>query len=585
MLIFVLYTTFNAYNNMNYFLKRQFDMIETVHIDNYRTISRNEKINTELLKKADFFIYEEIHERYKEYSTKHILSLLDKKCVYIQIPYVYNPVIWILALSDKVDYVVGNIVNSNDYINSEVIVKLKLKGYSYDEIVYMYRNFQIDFEFPKRIEDYKLYLEDVDSRNEIKIKDFILENISTHKLFNTHNRGSLKMYYHIFSEMMKIFDFEIIVDYSVTYNDTLFSTTVSHTFYDYNIWKYKFIHEEELLKNSEDYVKIIENIYFKSPNIFNISHTLPTYKIKPIDFTKKTKLFCPFIPGDRYISVPLEESYSESYISISYKKGGYDTFKHYEILANNSIPLILDINDIPETTMSRFPKEILVEAREKILRKDYNIKYLKNTITSLNTYVKDKLSCEMYAKNFLDIITQYKELQNKPPKILILNLNHSFIMCNILFGLRSMLGKNVVDYPRMDCMYDEKFAYPVGVLEDKNINRSKIELKLIKKHFDYVIIGPYGKDETPTEYDLQKYSWKEKVYIFSGERPYNIRHDNEYFSYLMEKQKEALCFVKELDNSTDPPITCSYEEFMNDSTADYKHNMTISRKILNKLTV
>ena len=97
--------------------------------------------------------------------------------------------------------------------------------------------------------------------------------------------------------------------------------------------------------------------------IFPLSFSIPLKSIQNIDVNKKTRKFSPLIPGDNktYIykdELSYNENYSESFFAFTYKKGGYDCLRHYEILANNCIPYFIDIENIPNLTMHNFPKKL-----------------------------------------------------------------------------------------------------------------------------------------------------------------------------------------------------------------------------------
>ena len=86
----------------------------------------------------------------------------------------------------------------------------------------------------------------------------------------------------------------------------------------------------------------------------------------------KTKLLAHIIPGnlDTYIFSTAEEynqDYQNSFFAVTCKKAGWDFFRHYEILANGCIPLFIDIESIPEHTMTRFPKDIINETNKLYL--------------------------------------------------------------------------------------------------------------------------------------------------------------------------------------------------------------------------
>lgn len=66
----------------------------------------------------------------------------------------------------------------------------------------------------------------------------------------------------------------------------------------------------------------------------------------------------------------------------------------------------------------------------------------------------------------------------------------------LLHGLRKLLGENVVDYPRKDCVYDGVLGLGICPPEqrsenwfpaDTGIDRDDIQAKLVSGHFDYVV--------------------------------------------------------------------------------------------------
>lgn len=59
------------------------------------------------------------------------------------------------------------------------------------------------------------------------------------------------------------------------------------------------------------------------------------------------------------------EMYQKSYFGLTSKKGGWDTFRHYEILANGCIPWFCDIENCPKNCLHKWPKDLLVEIKQK----------------------------------------------------------------------------------------------------------------------------------------------------------------------------------------------------------------------------
>ena len=106
-------------------------------------------------------------------------------------------------------------------------------------------------------------------------------------------------------------------------------------------------------------------------------------------------ILSPLIPGKMETYIYEQENkyyemYQNSIFSLTYKKNGWDCLRHYEILANGSIPLFIKLDDCPNNTLTSLPKEKLL--------KFYN---LYNKI--LNYYNPLKI----YKKRFRDISKFY----------------------------------------------------------------------------------------------------------------------------------------------------------------------------------
>ena len=106
-----------------------------------------------------------------------------------------------------------------------------------------------------------------------------------------------------------------------------------------------------------------------------IYFAFPKEKIKKIDDSKRNTAFAPLIPVNQsidpsYISTYIydtEDSYYDmyqtAYFSYTSKKGGWDTLRHYEIIANGSIPFFVDMEACPKYTLWNFPKERAIQSK------------------------------------------------------------------------------------------------------------------------------------------------------------------------------------------------------------------------------
>tara|TARA_Y100000004_G_scaffold58500_1_gene65107 strand:+ start:1210 stop:2223 length:1014 start_codon:yes stop_codon:yes gene_type:complete len=109
-----------------------------------------------------------------------------------------------------------------------------------------------------------------------------------------------------------------------------------------------------------------------------ISFAFPEEKIRELDDSNRSVPFAPLVPVNQsidpsYMSTYIyeeEESYYDmyqtAYFSYTSKKGGWDTLRHYEIIANGSIPFFVDIENCPKNTLWNLPKEKLIEAKNTL---------------------------------------------------------------------------------------------------------------------------------------------------------------------------------------------------------------------------
>lgn len=115
-----------------------------------------------------------------------------------------------------------------------------------------------------------------------------------------------------------------------------------------------------------------KSVYFKReiykalPGVNPINFAMPREKIASI-YREKVNLLAPMDPRNTASYIYNNEQsyytqYAESLFGITTKKAGWDCVRHYEIIANNCIPLFLDINECPTDIMTTLPKEPLKEA-------------------------------------------------------------------------------------------------------------------------------------------------------------------------------------------------------------------------------
>ena len=126
-----------------------------------------------------------------------------------------------------------------------------------------------------------------------------------------------------------------------------------------------------------------KSIYFKReiyqdlPGIHPINFAMPVEKIASI-YREKVNLVAPMDPRNKASYIYNTErsyytQYAESLFGVTTKKNGWDCVRHYEIIANNCIPLFLDINECPKDIMTTLPKAPLKEALQLV--KDHGVEW------------------------------------------------------------------------------------------------------------------------------------------------------------------------------------------------------------------
>ena len=116
-----------------------------------------------------------------------------------------------------------------------------------------------------------------------------------------------------------------------------------------------------------------KGVYFKRElisnnvtNVYPINFAIPKEKIIHTVNLKPLNVLAPLIPGkiSSYIyknEQDYYQSYQNSIFALTYKKIGWDSLRHYEILMNGCIPLFLNIDKCPERILTNLPKKLLFD--------------------------------------------------------------------------------------------------------------------------------------------------------------------------------------------------------------------------------
>jgi hypothetical protein len=106
------------------------------------------------------------------------------------------------------------------------------------------------------------------------------------------------------------------------------------------------------------------------------------------------------------------QSYAESYFAPTMRKSGFCCLRHYEILANWTMPYFRMIDAMPPTIMTRFPKTECNIIRQLIEHSpegcDSAIDFYDRIIEKVMKHVRENLTTEAIAKYVLDTVAANK---------------------------------------------------------------------------------------------------------------------------------------------------------------------------------
>lgn len=318
--------------------------------------------------------------------------------------------------------------------------------------------------------------------------------------------------------------------------------------------------------------------------VYPISFSIPRNLIMDVhEHSSKSRVLASIIPGrfDTYI-YPDQASYYGGYASsmfaATYKKGGWDCLRHYEILAAGCIPYMPDAAKIPNGTMFRWPKRMMLSILEL---KGLNHRKIQTAIEG--TTIPNASSADLLNYGEFDFKTYHdnrRDLHDHLLKYFTTQAMGQYLLsfssrkvANILFvgaptsethfpdyqaetlfhGLRSLFAEQVLDFPKRPWMYSNAYdsretVYGKGYtyafhLQDLSVNREDIEGRVSAHEFSHVIFGimHHGRhwliDEVARHYAV------EEVFFVDGS-DVGAQETDEIFHSLCGVI--GLCFRREL---------------------------------------
>lgn len=146
---------------------------------NWELIENKKSLPIKDIIEADLFIYQPLPPVHGCYSTdpsveNSIGTFVKSDCIKISYPYVYCSALWPLIQAGS---------GENRWFGNDVIDKLMSNGYNVDQIINMFLNNEIDWEYESRLIQTISILKEKESVTDLKISNFIMENLKKDLLF------------------------------------------------------------------------------------------------------------------------------------------------------------------------------------------------------------------------------------------------------------------------------------------------------------------------------------------------------------------------------------------------------------------
>jgi hypothetical protein len=264
------------------------------------------------------------------------------------------------------------------------------------------------------------------------------------------------------------------------------------------------------------------------------------------------------------------DMYKHSLFAFTCKKGGWDCLRHYEIMASGCIPIFEELDQCPKSTMTSFPKELIIQANKNLLPwKDDKLPLYQIYLDKMLEHVKNHCTVSATAKQFL---RKMEETSGKKIKNVLVLTGHTgvnYTRETLLIGLKRHLNEIdglCYEYPKLDFLYqdytgDRKsihgngYTYSMKLQKSDSLTEDEIKDKIKSKYWDIVVYGKVGPDEqyggsleTFQLWDIvsKVYTKKEIAFLYGGDGCQNIHENNAYKFHVLRHAMYGNCFVREL---------------------------------------
>lgn len=246
------------------------------------------------------------------------------------------------------------------------------------------------------------------------------------------------------------------------------------------------------------------------------------------------EVIAPIIPGFPYSFIDEHEYmsvYHDAYLGLTHRKAGWDCFRHVEILAAGAVPLMPDVDNIPEFSMVHYPKvgmaEVLRRTTESGAPPD------SRTRRSVRDFFTKNLTSEAMAKyvlasSGLDSASRILFVDAALPEAA------DYLSVLTLIGLKQLLGSGcAVLYP-VDYVYNDTFI-PTHDLYGRGFGYTRVLDSDLRsetetgqqvpdlKSFDALVIGSVSRNQAEAVALLHRFPASRTIWIHGEDTPPSVR--------------------------------------------------------------
>ena len=139
--------------------------------------------------------------------------------------------------------------------------------------------------------------------------------------------------------------------------------------------------------------------------VYPLNFSFPTAQVSSISSEHRPHFLSTTYPGAPHSFSNWEdylEEYRGSYFALSTKKGGWDTFRHLEILFSGAIPLVPNLGGSHPFALAHYPKKLLTSVLDSQMREGPALPD-DQTREFLATWAKNYLTTQAMAQYLVDV--------------------------------------------------------------------------------------------------------------------------------------------------------------------------------------